>query len=603
MCIRDSLRILAPWGTAGSGDPHGGVICDFATDQTVQSAPAVGSFLAGGATGIAVGTGTTYAGASTTNDVIVLDTHCNVKWADKLDGETWSSPALADTSGNGTLNVVQGTWNGSSGAVWVLNGANGSPIWHAAAAGSVVGSIVTADLGGGYQDLIVPTSAGVQIFDGRSGALITTLQSSDGFQNAPLVTQDANGTVGITIAGFDWTDTGVIYHYELAGSNNSKVYGVGAWPQFHHDPQLTGNAGSHVVEFIANGANGRVWNGYDQSTPIGGLAVNGSPSAVTDPGGLVHVFARHGTDLAEYVDDGATPGQAWSSYDLTGYGMVSAGSDPSAFYYQSAGQLHAYVRSPGGDLIEYVDDNANGHLWSAYDLSAGPGGDGPIVGNPVALNYGPKVHIYGKTVNGDLVEYTNDGANGHLWNAYDLSYTPGGAGPIAGSPSAVNYGPTIHIYVEGSNGDLMEYVNDTLFGHIWNAYDLSAGTGAGAVTSKTTSITIGVRVHVYAKGPNGDLLEFVNDSAHGHLWSAYDLSAVTGSGPVTGNPSAISYGAAVHVYGRVGNNDLVEFVNDNHSGHIWSGYDLSAAAGAPAIDADPGPAVIGGQVHVYTAAA
>jgi len=47
----------------------------------------------------------------------------------------------------------------------------------------VIGSVVTADLGP-LQDLIVPTTNGVQIFDGKSGALLGTMASGYAFQNA-----------------------------------------------------------------------------------------------------------------------------------------------------------------------------------------------------------------------------------------------------------------------------------------------------------------------------------------------------------------------------------------------------------------------------------
>ena len=70
---------------------------------------------------------------------------------------------------------------GSGGSIWALNGGTGATIWHTAAAGQVIGSPVTADLtGGGYQDVIVPTTAGVQIFDGKSGAVVATLGQSAG---------------------------------------------------------------------------------------------------------------------------------------------------------------------------------------------------------------------------------------------------------------------------------------------------------------------------------------------------------------------------------------------------------------------------------------
>ena len=225
------LRIINPTGNAGQTWPNGGLVCKYATNQVVQSSPAVGKFLnAGTAYGIVVGFGNYYSGASNTNQLITIDANCNLKWAATLDGSTAGSPALADVLGNGQLQVVEST--GSS--VWVLNASTGQTIWRQSIPGGG-GSVVTADLtGSGAQDILVPTDSGVEMLDGPSGRLLGTLSGGSG-QNSPLVTEDADGTIGVTVAGGDQ-----ITHYEIAGSNGSTVNGVGAWPQFHHDPQLTG---------------------------------------------------------------------------------------------------------------------------------------------------------------------------------------------------------------------------------------------------------------------------------------------------------------------------------------------------------------------------
>ena len=267
------LRVLSPTGNAGTGNPGGGLVCEYNTDQTVQSSPAVGEM--GGSVGIVFGTGATFAGASTTNDLIEVDSHCNPRWIDKLDGTTTSSPALADIHGNGQLEVLEGTRVGSAGSIWALNGVSGAAIWHEATAGQVIGSVVTADLtGGGYQDVIVPTTAGVEIFDGKTGASVATLGQSAGlaFQNSPLVTDDPNGTIGITIAGYNSSNQGVVQHYEVSESRGSTVNETGAWPMFHHDPQLTGNAGlpSPVVEVPCNAPRGGPV-GYDMTAADGGV--------------------------------------------------------------------------------------------------------------------------------------------------------------------------------------------------------------------------------------------------------------------------------------------------------------------------------------------
>jgi PQQ-like domain len=229
----------------------GGLVCHFDTDQTVDSSPAIGGFLPGGATGIVVGTGSFFADATDTDTVMAFDTHCGVQWQTRLDGDTDSSPALADVMGNGALQVVEGTDNGTTGSVWALDAATGAALWHTAVSGRVIGSVVTADLSGsGYQDVVVPTTTGVDILDGQTGALIQTLLTAKdpngnvGFQNSPLVTDDPNGTIGITLAGYGGpANQGFIYHYEIPGSNGASVNEAGAWPMFHHDPQLTGDAG------------------------------------------------------------------------------------------------------------------------------------------------------------------------------------------------------------------------------------------------------------------------------------------------------------------------------------------------------------------------
>ena len=225
---------------------HGALLCSYDTNQVVQSSPAVGQFLGGNAVGIVAGTGTFWPGASNTNQLIAVNPHCGLAWAATLDGQTTSSPALVDALGNGTLQVAEGTASSNlgTGSIYLLNGSNGSVIWKTPALGGIIGGVVSADLGGGYQDIIAATTGGVEILDGRTGAVLWTgLHGALAFQNAPLVTRDANGTVGITVAGYNASGSEVV-HFEVAGSPGGRVGAGGSWPMFHHDSQLTGDAGT-----------------------------------------------------------------------------------------------------------------------------------------------------------------------------------------------------------------------------------------------------------------------------------------------------------------------------------------------------------------------
>ncbi len=206
------VRVIRQTGNIGQRYPNGGLDCQLTTDEAVSSSPAVGHFLANGEEGIATGTSDYFAGlgqpGAYTDTVIAMapttSGTCTQAWVTKLDGNTSSGPALADALGNGSLQVIEGTYspNTFSGTVYVLNGSDGSVAWSSPLAGGDIGSISTVDPDGqGYQDLLVPTIAGVEVLDGRSGDLITTLGEGDGFQSTPLVTNDPNGTIGITIAG------------------------------------------------------------------------------------------------------------------------------------------------------------------------------------------------------------------------------------------------------------------------------------------------------------------------------------------------------------------------------------------------------------------
>jgi len=237
------LRVLAPTGNLGTRSPSGGLKCQYNTDQVVQSSPAVGPFLARGAEGIVVGTGTFWPHATATDKLFAFNARCRVIWVKRLDGATTPSPALADLMGNGHLDVVEGTYNGPGrGSVYALSGPTGAVLWYQRMPAEVIGSVVTADLGAGYQDVIVATTDGAEVLDGRTGEPEAFLAPGEGLQGSPLVTDDPNGTLGVTLAGYNGYHQGLVEHYELKGSNGAEVDQVGAWPMFHHDPQLSGNA-------------------------------------------------------------------------------------------------------------------------------------------------------------------------------------------------------------------------------------------------------------------------------------------------------------------------------------------------------------------------
>ncbi len=296
------LRVLSPTGNAGQPEPNDGLDCQYTTTQAVQSSPAVGEFFGSSSrVGIVFGTGSTWAGAAETDHLIALDSHCGLMWNVTLDGLTTSSPALADVLGNGQLQVIEGTQAGSTGSVYAITGSDGATLWRTSVGNPVIGSVVTADLGSGYQDVLAPTTDGVYVLTGRNGSVLTTLQTGTGFQNSPLVTQDPTGAIGITLAGYR-AGGSVIFHYRLAGSDGSGVDGPGAWPQFHHDSQLTGDTGTAQNIEVPCSPPAGIPAGYELSAADGGIFSFGNLPFCGSTGSIT--LNRPVVGVAETADGG-----------------------------------------------------------------------------------------------------------------------------------------------------------------------------------------------------------------------------------------------------------------------------------------------------------
>jgi hypothetical protein len=195
--------------------------------------------------------------------------------------------------GNGSEQVVEGVDTGSSGLVWALNGPNGAalPGWPVATPGRVIGGVALADLtGGGYNDVLAPTTSGLEIIDGKSAQIVATLGSGGiALQNSPLVTVDPDGSIGITIAGYGAGNEGIIQHYVVSGSTGHSL-GLHSWPMFHQNPQLNGwlaaGAPGHLNSPIVSMAATPDGRGYWNVASDGGMFSFGDAAFHGSMGGL-----------------------------------------------------------------------------------------------------------------------------------------------------------------------------------------------------------------------------------------------------------------------------------------------------------------------------
>ncbi len=466
----------------------GGQICRADIDETIDSSPAIGGFLPGGATGAVVGTGAFYPGVSTENQVRAYTTGCQLAWATTLDGTTTSSPALADLEGNGQLQVAEATDTGSGGSVWALDAATGAVLWHEPTGFRVIGSVVTADLtGDGYQDVLVPTVEGLELFDGRTGDEVGTLAAPGdpggeivGLQNSALVTDDPDGSLGITIAGYGGaTDVGYILHYEVCqaaytgcaeggqASDGSVADESGAWPMFHHDPQLTGDAGglpaagSVPACQVPSGA----LPGYDEVAADGGVFSFGAQPFCGSTGGLTldapvvaaarapntggywevasdgGVFAYGGARY--YGSMGGRPlnspivGMAATS-DGAGYWLVAADGGIFAFgdaqFFGSMGGRH--LNAP---VVALMDDVNTGGYWMVGSDGGVFSFNAPYFGSTGSLTLAEP--IVGAAPTDDGWGYRFVGSDGGVFTFGDATFSGSMGGRPLGAPMVSLIGP------------------------------------------------------------------------------------------------------------------------------------------------------------------
>ena len=336
----------------------GQTIWQFFTDEIVRSSPAVGDL--GNGTSIVFGTGDYWlhqpGGANDSYKVFALDTGGHLRWSRGIGGVTMGSPALADVGGTGHADVVIGTAEGpQAGQVWVLD-ANGNPLpnWagHPSGGGVVIGGITTADLNGdGAQDLLVPTGGGVFAYDGRSGAKLFGLDEGQvGFQNSPLVTQDAPGVIGITVAGTTPGGTGIVQHYRVNGS-----LGATGWPMFHHDARHTGNLAQPPLAVDLCAAKGN--SGYWFVAHDGG--VFSFCAAPFEGAGLANTVAMAATTDGRGYWLASATGAVANFGDAPALGSAHA---PIAAMAQTADGKGYWLAGPDGAVFAFGDATFHGSM-------------------------------------------------------------------------------------------------------------------------------------------------------------------------------------------------------------------------------------------------
>ncbi len=398
-------------GTLRALNGSGKLLWHFLTNQVIDSSPAVGDLANNGQQDIVFGTGFYYSNVSDTNKLFVLSSTGQLKWSANLGASTWPSPTLADLTGNGQLDVVEPTFTGTNqGFVYAFNSSgqllSGFPV-NPAPGRFIDGQVTTADLANnGQQDLLVPTPLGLFAYGPNGGAPLFNLGANQVvMQNSALVTQDPNGTLGITIVGQDpqQPSSSLVQHYEL---HNAKI-GSGGWPQFRHDPRLTGNMSPPALSVLTHNCSTAL------PGPVIGLAPEGngqgywmanSKGSISECGGASFLGSLGGHAPSPVVALSPTSGG-------NGYYMVTAAGNVYNFgdakWFGSTANIHlpspVVGFSPLPNGTGYYLTTAAGNV---YNFGSAPW-QGSLVGRHL-----PAVAGVAATANG----YYLATANGSVFN-------------------------------------------------------------------------------------------------------------------------------------------------------------------------------------------
>lgn len=234
--------------------------------EIVRSSPAIGDVDGDGQPEIVVGSGNFWsnpahqtpesrATCGTAGDetkIYVLSTSGQVERVVDTGGNTFPSPSLADTNGDGRLDIVMGTSTqnrpaGLGGELVVLDGRTGAQLlrtFPGAVREDIVAGTSAADFDGdGRQDVLVATGSGTYLRQGGTGALLGQMNVGQiSSQATPAIADlDADGRLEVVTAGFrpGATRTAVIQRWTTTSARGS--VSAASWPTFHHDARRTGN--------------------------------------------------------------------------------------------------------------------------------------------------------------------------------------------------------------------------------------------------------------------------------------------------------------------------------------------------------------------------
>ena len=217
-----------------------------ATNDIIQSSPAIGELDGDGTPEVVFGTGN-YWGGSDRNRVFALNAENGTAvggWPVTVDGQTMAAPAIGDLNGDGANDVAVATCGcgggsskvhgitGTGGLMWSVDPADGTRF----GAGDLTNGPVIADVNGdGHNDVVQAGGSSGFVRDGRNGALVDTFDEGRQHINTPAVGQFGSSWRLVSASFVESANQSHIAAYAIAAPGTAPP-----WPMFRRNAQHTG---------------------------------------------------------------------------------------------------------------------------------------------------------------------------------------------------------------------------------------------------------------------------------------------------------------------------------------------------------------------------
>jgi outer membrane protein assembly factor BamB len=364
-------------------------------------------------------------------------------WAMEPDEATFSSPRLADLTGDGVLDVVQGfgqdTFGDRQSSVIATNGSTGAELWKSTGHEDLVGSATFAQLGGDDTlDVVIGGRRGALLaIDGATGSLLWSFDDQGGrwfnFYTSQVV-DDQNGDEVVDLVAVngglvfdepaegggigDADDRHLGTVFVVSGADGSVIAKspVPDRGESYMSPVLVPDRGSGPEVLVGTGGEtlpGALWRlplsalidgelGVTEAVVSGGAkGVIAAPSLADLTGDCVVDIVTQAFDGTLTAVDGASSGVLWT--------VANAG-----FETYSTPSLGYFV---GDDGVPDVFASVARGVWPEYESS--DGATGQVVWRETLGSFAPSGFVAGD-LNGDGRDEVIFGVNDVAANTHQL---------------------------------------------------------------------------------------------------------------------------------------------------------------------------------------